>query len=785
MKKIFLFLLVVFFSGYSLYSQSRREETKKFNEAAEYILNDKYAAADNILEDLLKKDENNSDYIFNKGLCELYTGKEESAIEHFDQIINDFNETKIEKSVTKPAYFYKAKAFHNLYQFDEEIETLNELKKFDLKDAEKKQLEESLKGANDAKVIFFDFKPIIVTRLDILNSGYDDHTPIPTSDGKKLYFTSKRPGGVSGDALSEEGKYYEDIWFWDGKNDPVNVGPPVNTMGHDATGGLSLDGKKLFIYRTKDNKPGDLYYADLNSEGKWENPIKLGKNINKKRAVERHAALSPDGKKLYFSSDVKGGKGGRDIWVSELQADNTWGEPKNLEINTKYDEEAPYMLSDGITFYFSSKGYKGMGGYDIFKCMLQSDGTFSEPQNIGFPINTVEDDVFFFPVSSEDIAYFTRRKTDNAEIFKTMFPDNTLIVESDVSGKEVGTDLYPKDADISIYDVNSETKPDAYTIKLDKAKYKSVIIPDRDYKFVYEADGYVFDTEDIRVRDMLGKELMKKTPVLVKIEKGKTEKFKNVFFDGGKSDLTNFTKKELDVIAENLKKYDSLVVNFSTESYKKESNPLSKERKQKAVDYLKNKNIPADRIYTDLSLRDISGDKMEYTIYDTESVKKAIEDKDKYKEEKPVSEFYVVEINNLFFDFDKPNMQVKKNEQLDLLCDYLVKNKEAKVAVIGYTDAVGTSDYNDKLAERRALMVKKYMTTKNVDENQIQILAYGEDNPVTINKKDGKYFEPSKKFNRRVEFRVISQGKPKLKILQFKTLPPEYKDSAYNPNYKR
>jgi len=784
MKKIFLFLLILFLSGYSIYSQSNRKEVKKYNEALDYISNEKYTSADILLKELLKMHKDNLNYVFNKGVCELYTEQEDLAIEHFDQIINDYDKTKVEKTVTKPAFFYKAKAYHNLYQFDEEIETLNKLSAFQLKEAEKNKLTKSLSGANDAKAIFFDFKPIIVTRLDILNSGYDDHTPIPTSDGKKLYFTSKRPGGVSGDALSEEGKYYEDIWFWDGKDDPVNVGSPVNTMGHDATGGLSLDGNKLFIYRTKDNKPGNLYSADLNSDGKWMNPIKLGKNINKKRAVERHAALSPDGKKLYFSSDVKGGKGGRDIWVSELQADSTWGTPESININTEYDEEAPYMLSDGLTFYFSSKGYKGMGGYDIFKCMLQNDGTFSEPQNIGFPINTVEDDVFFFPVSSEDIAYFTRRKTDNAEIFKTMFPDNTLIVESNVNGKENGKDLYPLGAGVNIYDVNSEMHPDAYTLTLERSKYKSVVIPDKDYKFVYEAPNYVFDTENISIKNMINKDLIKKSPVLVKIEKGKTEKFKNTFFADGSSDLNNYTKKELDIIADNLKKYDSLVVNFSTESYLKESNHLSNERKQKAVEYLRNKDISADRIYTDLSVRDIAENKMEYTIYDIEKVKKVIEKKAKSKEES-VPDFYVVEIYNLFFDFDKPNMKVKKNDELNLLCDYLKSNPKAEVAVVGYTDAVGPRAYNDKLAERRASMVKKYMVQYGVKDNQIKIRAFGEDNPVALNMKNGRYFEPSKKFNRRVEFQVITQGKPKLKVLQFKELPPEYKDSDYNPNFKR
>ena len=784
MKKILTFLSVFILIFSFVDAQTSRKDTKKFEEALEYLSSGKYKIADNLIGELLSEDKNNLEYAFYKGICEINTNNEDKAIEHFDKIIDDYKKTKKEKGVTKAAFFYKAKAYHNLYMFDEETETLNKLNSFDLKDEEKKQLKEAIDHANNAKELFFDFKPIIVTRLDILNSGYDDHTPIPTSEGDKIYFTSKRPGGISGDALSEEGKYFEDIWFWDGKDEPVNIGKPVNSMGHDATGGLSLDGKTLFIYRAKDGKGGDLYYSVLNSDGKWEDPVKLGKNINKRKYTERHAALSPDGKKLYFSSNIKGGKGGRDIWVSELQEDGTWGKPANLNINTEFDEEAPYMLSDGITFYFSSKGYKNMGGYDIFKCMLQNDGTFSRPQNIGFPINTVEDDVFFFPVSSEDVAYFTRRKTDNAEIYKTMFPNNALIVESSVRGKEYEKDLYAMNSDINIIDVNSENTPDAYTLKIETAKYKSVIVPDKDYKFVYETEGYVFDTKDISIKDMFGKKTIEETPILVKIEEGKTEKHKNMSFKDNSPELINYTKKELDIIAEYLIKYDNLVVNLSTEDYAKESNKLAENRKRKAVEYLRNKGVSAEKIYTDLSPNDIPGNKMEYTIYDTESVKKAIAEKEARKKD-VVPEYFVIQIENIFFDFDKKYMKIHKNEKIDLLCKYLNDNPEAKVAIIGYTDAVGKEAYNNTLSKKRAATVKDYMIRQNVNENQIEILGYGEDNPVTLNKKDGKYYEPSKKYNRRVEFRVLAQGKPELKIIQFKNIPQEYKNPDYNPDYKK
>jgi len=778
MKKFIFLLVAVTVLSYNVDAQSKKELKKKTLIANELLANNRYESADKLFSELLNSDKNNLDFIFSSGLCKLNLGNEDEAINLFSTIIDHYKKEKKESTFTREAFFQKAKAFHNIYQFDEEISILKDLLSFELNDKEKEQVATTIKSAENAKKIFFNFKPIIVTRLDILNSGYDDHTPIPTANGTKLYFTSKRLGGISGKTISEEGKYFEDIWSWEEGSKPINIGGPVNTLEHDATGGLSLDGKKIIIYRASKKKRGDLYSSILSEDGKWSDPISLGKNINKRKSVERHAAISPDGKKIYFSSDRKGGKGGRDIWMSELQENNKWGKPTNLNINTDLNEESPYMLSDGITFYFSSTGYNGMGGYDIFKCMLQDDGTFTTPENIGFPINTVEDDVFFFPLSNEKTAYFTRRKSDNAEIYKTIFPDNTIIVNSNILGKEVDKDSYKMNSEISVIDVNSEDVPNFYSLNLEKGVYNTVVTSDKSYKFYYEATDYVFDTENIKQEDMIGLEKIKKDPILVKIEEGKTEKFKNLNFENNSSDFNPFSSTELDLIAANLNKYDNLVVNFSAQD-----NNISKERKDKAIDYLKNKGIGADKIFVDLSTRTIPENNLEYTIYDITSANKIIADN---KEDVIVTEKdYTIEIENVFFNFDKFKMQITANDKLDLLAKYLSENSSAKISVTGYTDAVGSKSYNNRLSLKRANTVQKYLVGKGANKNQIETFAYGEDNPITLNKKNNKYFEPSKKFNRRVEFYVLSQGTPKLKIVQFKNVPSEYKDATYRENYKK
>ncbi len=782
MKKTLLLLISVLMIV--LVSEAQTKKNKKLIEAQDLFAINRFESAEKIYSELLKSDKQNHEYNFYSGICELQTDMESEAVEKFDVVINDYKKENKESEYTKAAIFYKALAYHNLYQFEEERETLKFLSSFELNDDEKKQLEDAINQSDNSQKIFFDFKPIIVTRLDILNSGFDDHTPVPSANGKKLYFTSKRPGGMSGETISNEGKYYEDIWLWEEGNQPVNIGAPVNTLEHDATGGLSLDGNTIFIYKASEDKLGDIYTSKFENN-QWTKPEKLGKNINKRKSIERHAALSPDGSKLYFSSNRKGGKGGRDIWVSEKQTDGSWGEPNNLNINTEKDEESPYLLADGITFYFSSNGYKGMGGYDIYKAFLLPDGTINDVQNIGFPINTVEDDVFFFPLSNEETAYFTRRKSDNAEIFKTEFPANTLIVDSDVKGKESDKDLYPiEQGSVTVFDINSNEEPDTYTLNLEKGKFRTVVVKDKNYKFYYESQNYVFDTEDITSDDMTSVETLQKEPVLVKIEEGKTEKFKTFGFDSDENELSDYTKSELDLIADNLKKYEMLVVNLSTEDYLSNTNELSKERKDNAVNYLLNKGISADRIYTDLSPRTISENKTEYTIYDIESVKKAIEDKNNRTKVTEPKEL-IVEIENIYFNFDNYKMTVISTDKLELLANYLADNENAQIAIIGYADAVGTNSYNDKLSIKRSETVKDYLMKKGVADTQILIYGYGENNPITLNKKDGKYFEPSKKYNRRVEFKMLKQGNPVLKIIQFKDVPQEYLNSDYNSAYQK
>jgi len=240
-----------------------------------------------------------------------------------------------------------------------------------------------------------------------INSAMSDYAPLISADESVMLLTSRRVGSTGGQLDSEGDGMLEDIYQsdWTGSawGPARNLGAPVNTAHHDATVGLSADGQHLLVYM-EDNE-GDIYESDLVGNA-WSKPKNLGTRLNTK-FHESAACYSPDGKYLYFVSDrPDGNRGGRDIYRLELDA-RTPAENLGPVINSPYDEEGVFMHPDGKTLYFSSKGHDSMGGYDIFKSTLNEKGQWSEPENMGSPINTPDDDVYFVMAASGQHGYYS------------------------------------------------------------------------------------------------------------------------------------------------------------------------------------------------------------------------------------------------------------------------------------------------------------------------------------------------------------------------------------------
>ncbi|HIE15373.1 MAG TPA: hypothetical protein EYP69_00435, partial [Bacteroidales bacterium] len=234
-------------------------------------------------------------------------------------------------------------------------------------------------------------KNIIINNLGRpVNSPYDDYAPVILDEKNFLYFTSRRKG-ASDNKKDPLGYYYEDIYRSDLKNEKwqeaKNIGSPFNTELNDACLGFSKDGKIMYLFRTEpDLVGGDIYFSEY-KDNHWTAPEKFSARLNKNGYVESSLTIAPNEKTIYFSSNRPGGYGGKDIYRIVKLPDKSWSLPQNLGgvVNTPYDEDAPFIASDGVTLYFSSKGHLNMGGYDIFVTKKLSDNQWSEPENMGYP----------------------------------------------------------------------------------------------------------------------------------------------------------------------------------------------------------------------------------------------------------------------------------------------------------------------------------------------------------------------------------------------------------------
>lgn len=346
-----------------------------------------------------------------------------------------------EKDAPPPAYYDLARAQHLNYQFDQAIDNFTKFRKLlPKKDDRQIDIDYWIMCCNNGKMLMK--TPVackIVNIGDSVNSIYPDYCPVLTADEQELYFTSRRP--IPSDSTKDiEGYYYEDVWYSHAKPDgswssAINIGAPVNTAGNDATVSISPDGQTMFVY--KDNTEGDgNIFATYKSGNQWSYPTFIdsaNSGVINSSAHEPSASETPDGQTLYFVSDRPGGLGGTDIYRVSIQDNGAWGSPTNLgpTINTKYDEEAPYIHSDDSTMFFSSKGHNTMGGYDVFITHLNNKGGFSEPQNMGYPINTPDDDIYFRLSGDGKRGYYTSIRPGGygeKDIYEVLFT-NPLPVE--------------------------------------------------------------------------------------------------------------------------------------------------------------------------------------------------------------------------------------------------------------------------------------------------------------------------------------------------------------------
>jgi outer membrane protein OmpA-like peptidoglycan-associated protein len=380
----------------------------------------------------------------------------------------------------------------------------------------------------------------------------------------------------------------------------------VNTPTHDAAAGLSPDGHILFVFKG-DRNNGDILMSYID-KGEWTLPVDPGKNINTKYH-ESSACLSADGNTIYFSSDRPGGYGGRDLYKSQWDPiKKEWGIALNLGavINTPFDEEGIFIHPGGLTLYFSSKGHNSMGGYDVFYSTL-GNNAWKKPVNIGFPVNTPDDDVYFVVSANGNNAYYASI-ADNGfgekDLYKVTFlseADKPLTRMSVLKGyvTDAITKL-PLAAYIELIDLNKQERIGSFITDSKTGKYLVSLPSGRRYgAFVY-ADGYMFESNNFDITDSASFREIEMNIAMKSMEAGNNIVLNNVFFDTDKAEIKPESKTTLMSLVRLLREYSTLTVEISgytdTDGRDDYNLLLSENRSKSVVDFLILNGIEKDRL---------------------------------------------------------------------------------------------------------------------------------------------------------------------------------------------
>jgi outer membrane protein OmpA-like peptidoglycan-associated protein/Tol biopolymer transport system component len=444
-----------------------------------------------------------------------------------------------------------------------------------------------------------------------VNTSFNDYAPVITADGQTMFFTSRRPLTQKELKRNNEARenIYRSLYNEDGQDWmeatplPENINDP---MRYNSNIAISNDGQRLLIYRDDQYGNGDIFESFLKGEI-WSDPQPFPKVINSEEH-ESSASIAPDGRKIYFVSERKGGIGGRDIWTCTKENDGSWGAPENLStvVNTSTDEESVFIHPDGKTLYFSSKGHASKGGYDVFKTVYEN-GKWSKPINLGEPINTPGDDLFFVLTADGQTGYYaSSRDAEEKDLYVVRFIPKSVDKKQDQPDLTVLKGIIrddktktPLEAKIIITDNELNTVVGEFNSNSASGKYLIPLPGGKNYGINVSAPGYIFHSENVGIAKVAGYYEVVRDIDLKKLETGTQIVLRNIFFDLDKYTLKPESKSELDrlyaLMIDNPKLEIELSGHTDTQGSAVYNQQLSENRAKTVVEYLVAMGIQSKR----------------------------------------------------------------------------------------------------------------------------------------------------------------------------------------------
>ncbi len=539
--------------------------------------------------------------------------KYEQAVAEFEKALN------IDEAYDPRAWYRLALTELNLDRFEAAAQHFDRF--IAMGDRSESLINRAKKYAADAKFAAeavknpVPFEPVALNNY--INTEDPEYLPALTADGENLIFTRRVNGRQEDLFISSR---VDGDW-----QAPVPLAGINTPTGSEGTQSISADGKFLVFTACGRGRGGcDLYYSTV-KDGRWTPAQNIGPPINT-GAWDSQPSISANGKALFFSSERKGGQGGRDIWVSYLKSNGTWGELQNLgpQINTSADEASPFIHPDGQTLYFHSNGHPGMGGFDLYYSKLQADQTWSEPVNLGYPINTRGNEGALIVSLDGKTAYFASDKKLSVEeleqssllagdadiyqfeLYKAARPEPVTYVKAKVY------DAVTKQPLTAVAEISELGNEDNYLgVRTDEAgSFLLCLTAGKDYALNVNAENYLFYSDNFALSqaNSIDRPFLLDIPLtpipaekeIATIEKSKPIILKNVFFETGSAELKPISLTELNKLKKLLDQNPAMRVqiNGHTDNVGSEEDnlQLSKDRAKAVYRFLIEQGIAESRL---------------------------------------------------------------------------------------------------------------------------------------------------------------------------------------------
>ncbi|MFP4556284.1 MAG: OmpA family protein [Bacteroidales bacterium] len=441
-----------------------------------------------------------------------------------------------------------------------------------------------------------------------VNSDFDEYWPSLSADEKTLVITRNIPKDESVHEVmyNRQEDFYISTREPDGEWQPArNIGAPINTPRfNEGAQSLTADGQRMYYTVCKGNC--NLFVSDKDENGNWGRPRPLPEPVNLPNTSEKQPSISPDGKTLYFVSNREDGYGKFDIWRSVINENGNWSEPENIgdSINTAFNEQSPFIHFDNQTLYFSSSGHVGMGGLDIYKTTMLNDSTWSTPINLGYPINTYRDEDGLIVNAKGTSAYFSSDvdAESGRDIYKFDLPEEVRptpasYIEGSITDASNG---WPVNANVSLIDISTDKE----FIKKDDlvdGRFLITLPTNRNYAFFVSKPNYLFYSKNFNLKGTFTADKPFRLNIELKpITVGETMVMRNVFFETDSYELKDESLTELNKLIDLLKlnpKMEIEVGGHTDNVGSAEYNKtLSDNRAKSVANYLTNNGIDSERI---------------------------------------------------------------------------------------------------------------------------------------------------------------------------------------------